>query len=435
MTLREIALKLLLDYEQSGKYANLSLSSHLADGLSAQDRAGLTALFYTAVERKITYDYLISAISGRSIEKISAHTRAILRLGLCQILHMDSIPDFAAVNETVKLAKNQGERSFVNGILRTAVRQKDSLPFPKREKNAARYYSVIYSLPIKTVRHFMSMLPEDECLTLFETFNSSLHTSLTVNTLKISVDELLLSLEKSGYTATRATFSPITVCLPVSVDPKRLPGCSEGHIFVQDEASALAAIALGAAAGDTVIDVCSAPGGKSLVSAILSGDGARIYSFDIHESKLSLINATRERLGITGISASVRDALSPDESLVDCADRVICDVPCSGLGVIAKKPDLRYKDIEEGDLPALQLSILKSSVRYLRRGGTLVYSTCTLNDAENRDVVAKFLSEEQDIYLEPFTAGTLSAPDGMITLWPHIHGTDGFFIAKLRKKQ
>ena len=436
MNIREIALKLLVDYEECGKYVNLSLNSHIADGLGGEDRARLTALLYTTVEHKLTYDYYIAALSGRGIEKLTDHTKCILRLGLCQIVDMDNIPDFAAVNETVKLAKNPGERSLVNGILRRAVREKDSLPLPKKQKNAARYYSVAYSLPLATVKHFIGELGEGEAVKLFETFNSQPPISLTVNTLKISVDDFISELEKQGYTATRVKFSPITVTLPGAANPRKIKGFEEGWFYVQDEASAIAALALSAKSGDTVIDVCSAPGGKSFASAILSSDKAKIHSFDIHESKLSLITDTADRLGIRSVTASVRDALTPDESLVGRADKLLCDVPCSGLGVIAKKPDLRYKDISAtAELPPLQLDILTASSRYLKKGGELVYSTCTLNPRENAEVVHKFLDQNPDFTLVDFSVGSLKSEDGMLTLWPHIHNTDGFFISKLRKNK
>ena len=436
MNIREIALKLLMDYEECGKYVNLSLNSHIADGLGGEDRARLTALLYTTVEHKLTYDYYIAALSGRGIEKLTDHTKCILRLGLCQIVDMDNIPDFAAVNETVKLAKNPGERSLVNGILRRAVREKDSLPLPKKEKNAARYYSVAYSLPLATVKHFIGELGEDEAVKLFETFNSQPPISLTVNTLKISVDDFIAELEKQGYTATRVKFSPITVTLSGAANPRKIKGFEEGWFYVQDEASAIAALALSAKSGDTVIDVCSAPGGKSFASAILSSDKARIHSFDLHESKLSLITDTADRLGIRSVTASVRDALTPDESLIGRADKLLCDVPCSGLGVIAKKPDLRYKDISATtELPPLQLDILTASSQYLKKGGELVYSTCTLNPRENAEVVHKFLDQNPDFTLVDFSVGSLKSEDGMLTLWPHIHNTDGFFISKLRKNK
>ena len=436
MNLREIALKLLIDYEECGKYVNLSLNSHIADGLSCDDRARLTALLYTTVEHKLTYDYYIAALSGRGIDKISTHTRCVLRLGLCQIVDMDNIPDFAAVNETVKLAKNPGERSFVNGVLRRAAREEDSLPLPKKEKNAARYYSVLYSLPLATVKHFIAELGEEEAVKLFEAFNSEPPISLTVNTLKISVDDFVTELQNQGLSATRVKFSPITVRLDKPVNPKNIKGFSDGWFYVQDEASALSAIVLAPGSGDLMIDTCSAPGGKSFASAILSQDGAEIHSFDIHESKLSLITDTASRLGLKSINVSVRDALTPDENLIGKADKLLCDVPCSGLGVIAKKPDLRYKDLSATeDLPSLQLDILTASSQSLKVGGELVYSTCTLSACENAGGVLAFLEANPDFSLVDFSVGSLKSDNGMLALWPHIHGTDGFFISKLRKNK
>jgi len=355
---------------------------------------------------------------------------------LCQIIDMEKIPDYAAVNETVRLAKNRGERSLVNGVLRAAVREKDNLPYPKKEKNAARYYSVKYSLPIATVRHFMGELGEDGAKGLFESFNTHPPMTLTVNTLKISVDDYVKMLEDGGYTVTRVKFSPVSVRVYGNISPKNLPGFSEGLFIVQDAASALSVQLNGIKKGGTVVDVCAAPGGKSALAAILSGDEGSVYSFDLHESKLSLIEGTSERLGLKSVRVAPRDAKSPDEALFGRADAVICDVPCSGLGVIAKKPDLRYKSLDEmAELPQLQLEILTASAKYVKVGGTLVYSTCTLNRRENEEVVGAFLKENDNFCLQPVSVSDLiSAEDGMVTLYPHVHRTDGFFMALLKRK-
>ncbi len=432
MTVRETALSLLLEYENSGKYVNLSLSSHKADNLDAKERSFLTVLLYTTVERKITYDYIISALAARSIDDVAPRVKNILRLGLCQLMHVDSVPDFAAVNETVKLGKNKGERAFINGVMRAAVRSKDSLPMPDRKKNEARYLSVFYSFPLATVKRFISIFGEAETELLLRRFNSVPTTSLSVNTLKISREDFVSKLAESGVKASIAENSEITVKIDGSVNPCQIFGFDEGLFFVQDEASAVAVAALGVGENDTLVDVCACPGGKSFAAYILSG-GAKIYAFDIHESKLSLISGGAERLGIE-IEYAVRDAEAPDEALFGKADKLICDVPCSGLGVLAKKPDLRYKDIAVADeLPALQLSILKNSSRYLKVGGEMIYSTCTLNVAENEGVVRSFLECEKDFELVDFSVGALSSSGGMLTLLPHVHGTDGFFIAKLKR--
>ena len=435
MNIRQIALGILDEYEAGGKYINLSLASHKADNLTREERAQLTALLYTAVERKLTYDYYISALSGRSQEDIDSHTRNILRLGLCQLIDMTSMPDFAAVNETVKLARSKGESAFVNGILRRAARERDSLPVPPEAKNYKRYLSVKHSFPLGIVKHFDALYGRENTEKILEFYNTEKYTDITVNTTKISVADYLNMLTDSGVLAVASADLPHSLRIEASVNPERLPGFSDGLFFVQDRASAVSSMALFSISDGVTVDVCSAPGGKSFASAILSGDTGRIYSFDLHESKLSLIESGADRLGLKSISVDERDALTPDESLLGKADRVICDVPCSGLGVLGKKPDLRYKDLTAlTSLPPLQLDILTASAGYLRSGGELIYSTCTLNPEENEQVVEKFLENNPDFALADFTVGSLKSERGMLYMLPHIHSTDGFFMAKIIKK-
>ena len=436
MNIRKIALDLLDEYEVGGKYVNLSLSSHRADALSREERAALTALLYTSVERKLTYDYYICAISKRSDSDIDIHTKNILRLGLCQLVDMTSIPDFAAVNETVKLARQKGERAFVNGILRAAQRMKNSLPMPSEEKNYKRYLSVKYSFPLDTVKHFDSLFGREETENLLKFYNEAKYTDITVNTNKISVKEYKAALSERGIETEECTGIKNTLRINNSVNPERLYGFSEGYFFVQDRASLISALALSPEKGDTLVDVCSAPGGKSFSSAILMGNEGKIHSFDLHESKLSLITSGRDRLGLNIIDVDQGDATCPKEELFGTADKLICDAPCSGLGVLGKKPDLRYKDMNSiSELPSLQLKILSESVKYLKVGGVAVYSTCTLNPRENEEVVSAFLSENSDFELVPFKVGEFSAESGMLTLLPHKHNTDGFFMAKIIKKR
>ena len=436
MTVRDIALRLLDEYEASGKYVNLSLSSHLADGLSAKDRAQLTVLLYTAVENKLKYDYYIAAFAKRGIDKIDLHTRNILRLGMCQLLDISALPDFAAVSETVKLARHSGERGFVNGILRSAARakEKNELPIPERAKDEARYLSVVYSFPKSTVKRFVSLFGSEGTEKLLGAFNSKRSLDITVNTLKISRDEYVSLLAERGISARPSVLSRLSVRVDTPLPPRELPGFEEGCFFVQDEACAISAEVLGTVSGDSIADVCSAPGGKSFAAAILSGNTGAVAAFDIRESTLSLIKNGAERLGLSSVTVAERDAIEPDESRFECFDRVICDVPCSGLGVLGKKPDLRYKEDVSPELPELQYEILERSLKYLRRGGTLVYSTCTLDPRENEEVVARLLEEHSNVTHVDFSVGGYESANGMMTLLPHVHGTDGFFIAKLMKK-
>ena len=437
MTIFEMAYRLLGQHEASGTYINLSLNSHMTDGISKENKAILTALLYKTVEKKLTYDYYISSLSKRSINDITPDARDALRLGLCALIDMKAIPDHAAVNEAVGLVKLKSEKSFVNGVLRRAAREKDSLPLPDKAKNAARYYSVFYSIPLPTVKYFIALLGEESAVAFFESVNGAQRkTTLTVNTLKISVGDFIRKLSSAGIEAEAAVYSPFSVYIRGSLDPRSIPGFSEGEFFVQDEASMLAACILEPKEGEQIVDTCAAPGGKSFALAILSSDRADIRSFDLHESKISLISSGAERLGLSSVKAEAADATEPREHFIGKIDRVLCDVPCSGMGVLAKKPDLRYKDITAlSELSELQLTILKSSSQYLKLGGEMIYSTCTLRREENEAIVTEFLSENSDFEAVDFSFGDLKSQNGMLTLYPHIHGTDGFFISKLRKKK
>ena len=435
MNIRRLALSLLNEYEAGEKYVNLLLTSHACDGLSLEERGQLTALIYTAVEQKLRYDYYIKAISGRGDGDIDPVTLNILRLGVCQLLDMRSIPNFAAVSETVSLGRNPGERSFVNGVLRAIARQRDALPLPDENKNYKRYLSVKYSFPLWLVKHLDKLYGREACEELLLAFNTRRYTDLTVNTLKISRDEYLEKLKNSGISAEKCADTSHGVRVDGSVNPDTLPGFSDGELFVQDTASLMALETLAPKRGERIIDVCAAPGGKSLAAAILSRDLGEVYSFDLHMSKLSLIESSAVRLGLSSLNVSERDALTPDESLFGTADKLIVDAPCSGLGVLSKKPDLRYKSADSiKELPALQLSILTASAKYLKAGGELVYSTCTLNPEENSAVAKHFLSENPDFERVTFKVGT--RPEASeLTLLPHIDGTDGFYIAKMRRKR
>lgn len=436
MTVYEIALALLNQYEVDQKYVNLSLQSHITDVLDKEKRARLTVLLYTTVERKLTYDYYISYLAERGIAEIDLEIKNILRLGLCMLLDMDGIPDFAAVNEAVGLVKQKSSRGFVNGVLRRACREKDRLPLPKPEKNFARYLSVRYSVALPLVRAYIENFGESDAEKLLSAMNTAQGLSISVNTLKISVDEYLKLLSERGISAEKSKFSDISVRLDKSHNPKNLPGYDEGYFFVQDEACAAAVQLLELSVGDIAVDVCAAPGGKSFALAVLSADEAKIHSFDISEAKLPLISEGAKRLGLASVCSLVFDATENRAELVGKCQAVICDVPCSGLGVLAKKPDLRYKDIDTlSELTALQAKIISSASNYLAPGGIMIYSTCTLNPTENIGTVGEFLREHTDFEAVDFKISDESSIGGAFTFLPHKHGTDGFFVAKLRKKQ
>jgi len=262
---------------------------------------------------------------------------------------------------------------------------------------------------------------------IFQGFAQTPDTTLAVNTLKTSRDALAERLS-----ATPTPLSPNGLRVRGAV--RTLDGFSRGEFFVQDEASQLCVEALGANAGETVLDICSAPGSKSFGSAIRMKNEGKILSFDLHEKKLSLIRSGAERLGITIIETEAHDGRDPISDLFGQADRVLCDVPCSGFGVLAKKPELRYKDPDVSQaLPKIQRNILETACRYVKSGGVLVYSTCTILPEENENNIHAFLADHAEFSLSPFSAGNFDCPEGMVTLFPHIHKTDGFFIARLCK--
>ena len=434
MNIRKIALKLLSEHEEKGTFANLALQNHLTDALSVEEKASLTALFYTTVERKLTLDYMIGALSKRGLDSVDAHTKNLLRIGLCQVIYMTGIPSFAAVNETVKLARHDGERRFVNFVLREAVRRLDDLPYPDRKKNVARYLSVFYCCPLWIVKELLSLFGEEGAERYLASINEEPPLTLTVNTTKISLDAYRALLDAQGIASTPCALSEVSLRIEGKHRPQSLVGFDDGFFFVQDEASALVAKILAPRVTDTVIDVCACPGGKSFATAIRMGDAGRVYSFDLHESKLPLIEKGAERLGLTSVFPEYTDATAGKESLFGTADGVICDVPCSGLGVLAKKPDLRYKSEESiKELPALALSILERSASYLKVGGVMIFSTCTILPEENERTLERFLDAHPEFSLVPFTVGERTAENGILRLYPHTDGTDGFFISKLQK--
>ncbi len=428
---RRAALSLLLSGERRGTYANLAMRDERLSPLPPKERALLTALFYGVTERRLTLDYYIGVLCKRPADSLSPRTCQLLRMGLYQLLYMDGIPPHAAVNETVALSGDKGERGFVNAVLRAALADPSLLTPPDPSRDLVRHLSILHSMPRPLVKRFLSLLGEEGCRALLAAFNTRPPLSLRVNTQKTTREALLSHLQGEGYTAEADPLSPFGIRLFGAAVPTSLYGFSEGLFFVQDTASQLAGLALSPTPGSRVLDVCACPGGKSFGATLLMGDRGSVEAFDIHESKLPLIEKGAARLGLSSVKAACHDATTPFSGEYDA---VICDVPCSGLGVLAKKPDLRYRE-EAGiaALPALQASILSSAAAALKVGGTLVYSTCTLLPEENEAVFSAFLSSHPAYASEEFTVGGLSSHGGMLTLFPHIHGTDGFFMARMRR--
>ncbi len=427
-TARALALDILLRCEAAGQYANLSLDSALKreSGLTGADKALCTALFYSVTEHRITLDHIIDGLASIAPSAIERQVRQILRLGLAQLLYFDRIPDHAAIDEAVEMTPKRS-KGFVNAILRSFCRKGKTVRYPDATSEPLHYLSVRYSVPEALAEAFVRAYGLDRAEAILAAFENQSGVTVRVNTLR----------------RTRAEFIDAFGGVPTDMAPNGVrfsdlsavnAALSAGDCFVQDEASQICVEALGATAGDRVLDLCSAPGSKSFGAALCMGDKGEIKSFDLHENKISLIRRGAEALGLSCITAAAGDARAADPKDLGLFDRVICDVPCSGYGVLAKKPDIRYKDFSQAaGLVPIQAAILNNAARLVKEGGTLVYSTCTLLPEENEEQINAFLKVHTDFVLSPFEVGDLHA-DGMLTLAPDTHGTDGFFVAKLCKR-
>ncbi len=417
---RSLALSILNKCVSVEQYSNLALDTAIRrHPLSDADRGLLTTLVYGVLEKQLTLDHWIGSLCEKQAPDLP--TRNLLRLGLYQLAFLDRIPDHAAVNETVSLAPKRS-RGFVNAVLRAFLRLQKQIPLPDGEKDPVSYLSVRYSFSPAICERFLRVFGRERTESLLEAFCHQPPVTLRVNTLRTDRDALIASLKAAGAQVSPTPESDNGILasrLPVTA----MPGFEEGLFFVQDEASQLCVEALDAQEGMTLIDVCACPGSKSFGAAIDMNDTGRVLSCDLHANKLTLVTSGAERLGIGVIETFARDSGTFEPLWVGIADRVLCDVPCSGLGVFAKKPELRYKDPKQSErLPTVQRRILEASCRYVREGGLLVYSTCTLLPEENEENVSAFLRDHGEFFLLR-----------QRTLYPDTDGTDGFYFAVLQK--
>ena len=420
---RKIAARVLEKCEAANGYSNIALDTAIKRSeLSDVDRALLTALVYGVLERRITLDACIDSLCDRGGSEISPEVRTVLRLGLYQLSYMDRIPDHAAVNESVAMVPRRA-RGFVNAILREFLRREKKIPVPPRDTEPVSYLSVKYSFDPSIAKRFLVQFGMERTEALFDAFSKEPPLCIRVNTLRTSRSELLSAFSARGVRAETTEGSDVGIRVLDKIPTIGLYGFEEGLFFVQDEASQLAVRALDAKEGMRVLDACACPGSKSFGAAMDMKDRGRVLSCDLHANKLSLIEEGGRRLGISIIETMAADARKTQDELLSSFDRVLCDVPCSGFGVFSKKPELRYKDASLCDaLPQIQADILENASQYVRAGGLLVYSTCTLLRAENEENVASFLSGHSEFSLVEER-----------TLYPDTDGTDGFFFAVMKK--
>ncbi|MBE6565175.1 MAG: 16S rRNA (cytosine(967)-C(5))-methyltransferase RsmB [Ruminococcaceae bacterium] len=419
VNVRLLALRSLLAIEKGAKYSNLEIDAAIGrHRLAGLDRAFFTSLVYGVIERRLTLDYILSRLSDRGT--MDADVKMILRMGLCQLLYFDRVPAYSAVNESVNLCKSvkKGSASpFVNAVLRRFLREKDSIVWPS---DPVQHLSVFFSVSPFIARTFLAQYGRERTEAILQAMGKQPPLTLRVNTINTAPEPLAETLggevwEQNGVRAVR---------LEKSVPLSELTCLSDGRAFVQDMASQICVETLGAEKGERILDACACPGGKSFGTAIRMGNVGSVLSCDLHENKLSLIAKGAQTLGLSIIETRAADGAKFEPSFENAFDRVLCDVPCSGLGVFAKKPDIRYKEEKDvARLPAIQSAILENVSRYVKRGGVLIYSTCTLHEKENEGVTSAFLASHSEFEKESER-----------TFFPDTDSTDGFYVCRMRRK-
>ncbi|MGN0675123.1 MAG: 16S rRNA (cytosine(967)-C(5))-methyltransferase RsmB [Oscillospiraceae bacterium] len=425
----------LLNKMDNGAYSNLVLDSVLeGSSFSDRDKSFISRIFYGVIERKLTLEYVVSLYSNKPLQKLDSSIVNILKMGLYQLLYMDSVPDNAAVNESVTLAKQSGKSSaagFVNAVLRNFIRDGKKIKFPE---NKIERLSIEYSCDPELTQKLVSDYSYDLAENLLKSSVTPHKTYLRVNNLKITADDLVKKFIASGVSAEICDITDNCVTV------ENLGGIEKNNLFlqgffhVQDLSSQLCCKVLDPQPGETVLDVCAAPGGKSFTFTEMMNNNGRVISCDLHKNRVKLIESGAERLGISIIEAFQNDAKLFNEK-IPLADKVLCDVPCSGFGVIRSKPEIKYTDLRDVKrLPEIQYEILSTASKYVKQGGELVYSTCTLNRDENDDVIDRFLSENSDFEPVNILENFKEVSQGYkATIFPAHFDCEGFFISKIRK--
>ncbi len=431
---REAALYALGRCRRDGAWSSATIDAAVKKyELDRRDAAFAARLTLCVLENRSLCDYYVGAFSSTPVNRLEPVVLDIMRAGICQILFMDRVPASAAVNSSVELCKGSVSpkaAGLVNAVMRRISEKSGALPEIPGE-GTAKYLAVKYSHPQWLADRLVSEKGYDFTRAFFAADNSTAGLCLMVNTLKTTPEQLKELFAQSGLNC--RAFPAMPDCL-IADNPGgvgALPGFGEGLFYVQDPAAAGAVKAAGLKEGMSVLDACAAPGGKSFAAAMEMGDTGDILACDIHEKKLSLVSSGARRLGISIVRTCARDARSP---LAEQFDAVICDVPCSGMGVIRKKPEIRYKSAESiANLPEIQSAVLSAASKSVKSGGTLLYSTCTVLREENEGVTERFLAENPDFTCEDFEIFGKTAR-GNYTCWPNEDGTDGFYLCLMRKK-
>lgn len=435
---RQVAFEALLKVHKDGAYSNLAVDSLLKEnhGLDERDRAFVCNLVYGTLDRLMLIDYNLGLYLNQPVRKLKPELHTILRMGTYQLLFMDKVPSRAAVNESVNLAKvnkSSFAASLVNAVLRRV--SDNGLRLPEGDEKDPDFLSIKYSCPEWILSLWIDAYGFENAVALAEKALEAPNVVVRVNTTKISADELVWKLAEEGVISEKSSVIPDALILSNTGSVEELDAYKEGLFHAQDLASQICCKALDPKPGEVIFDMCSAPGGKAFTIAETMENKGVVRAFDIYQSRVELIRSGAERLGLENVFSYLSDASIFNENY-GLADRVLCDVPCSGLGIIRRKPEIRFKSRNDIDnLPELQYRILCNSVRYLKEGGRIVYSTCTLNPKENSEVCDRFLSEHPEfsaVEIMP-ELQRYGEDDKYLTLMPHLHSTDGFFVAAFVK--
>lgn len=440
-TARNAALQALLKVTENEGYSNIVIDKAIAEsGLDRRDSALASALFYGTLEKRITLDFYLSKNLRDSRKKLDTVIQEILRCAAYQILFMDKIPVSAAVNEAVNMARafrKPAYAGFINGVLRGLIRNKPSISLPQGSDDMS--LSIRYSIPQELIALWRRAYGGPVLIELLEAFSTEAATYIRLNNIKGSPESIARALTHAGLQFSRYPGNDQTGILQTPGKLTDLKPFQEGLFHVQDLSAQLVCELLAPKAGELVVDCCAAPGGKTFTFAEMMRDNGQVLAYDLYKGRVKLVKQGAERLGLRTVTAGLHDATKPYPVGIQ-ADKVLCDVPCSGFGVIRKKPEIRYKKLSSvSGLPALQLDILQNAASLVKPGGLLLYSTCTLNPAENIDVAMKFLDKNKNFATEKIDLPAsinriIDEPAHMFTMMPFAGASDGFFAALFCKK-
>lgn len=431
---RDLAMHILYDIEYNGAYSNMVLKNAFSKNrdLSPVDKGFITRLVYGVVSRKLTLEYIISQYSKIKLKKISKYILIILKMGIYQLKFMDKIPESAAVNESVKLAKRYGHGAsagFVNGLLHTVIRSDVIYPEDKILR-----LSYEYSYPLELVKKWCDDFGFDFTKELLVEMNKDSKITLRVNTLKTTAKELA---ENNENFKISPLYEDALICDGFDVGNSEI--YKNGEVIAQDISAMMASVVLSPKCGEKVLDICAAPGGKTTHIAQLMENKGEVVACDVHEHKIKLIEENKKRMGLEIIKPRLLDATKSNPDFIEQFDKVLADVPCSGYGIIKRKPDIKWKNENLDDILKIAKEILTNASKYVKIGGELVFSTCTINKEENEDRLKQFLKDNENFEtvditnLLPLELRHETTKDGYVTFYPNIDSVDGFFIAKMKR--